>query len=65
VLLPVIVRYQGLGIAKFFRGDAAFAGPKLLRLLEQEGFRSASCLPSSRHASWAPSSRRSRAVIAP
>src|SRR5262249_9601912 len=24
---------------KFFRGDAAFAGPKLLRLLELEGFR--------------------------
>jgi hypothetical protein len=23
----------------FFRGNAAFAGPKLLRLLEQDGFR--------------------------
>jgi hypothetical protein len=39
VLLPVIERYRGLDIPKFFRGDAAFAGPKLLRLLEQEGFR--------------------------
>src|SRR6516165_9256193 len=39
VLLPVIARYRGLDIPKFFRGDAAFAGPKLLRLLEQEGFR--------------------------
>jgi hypothetical protein len=39
VLLPVIERYRGLTIPKFFRGDAAFAGPKLLRLLEQEGFR--------------------------
>jgi Transposase DDE domain group 1 len=39
VLLPVIERYHGLDIPKFFRGDAAFAGPKLLRLLEQEGFR--------------------------
>jgi hypothetical protein len=39
VLLPVIARYRGLDIPKFFRGDAAFAGRKLLRLLEQEGFR--------------------------
>jgi hypothetical protein len=39
VLLPVIERYRGLDIPKFFRGDAAFAGPKLLRSLELEGFR--------------------------
>src|SRR5262249_56159744 len=39
VLLPVIARYRGLDIPKFFRGDVAFAGPKLLRLLEREGFR--------------------------
>jgi hypothetical protein len=39
VLLPVIARYRGRDIPKFFRGDAAFAGPKLLRLLEREGFR--------------------------
>src|SRR5262249_41783957 len=39
VLLPVIERDRGLDIPKFFRGDAAFAGPKLLRLLEREGFR--------------------------
>ena len=39
VLLPVIASYRGLDIPKFFRGDAAFAGPKLLRLLEREGFR--------------------------
>jgi hypothetical protein len=39
VLLPVIERYRGLDIPKFFRGDAAFAGSKLLRLLEREGFR--------------------------
>jgi hypothetical protein len=38
VLLPVIARYQDLDVPKFFRGDAAFAGPKLLRLLEQNGF---------------------------
>jgi hypothetical protein len=39
VLLPVIESDRVLGIPKFFRGDAAFAGPKLLRLLEREGFR--------------------------
>jgi hypothetical protein len=39
VLLPGIARDRGLDLPKFFRGDAAFAGPKLLRLPEQEGFR--------------------------
>jgi hypothetical protein len=39
VLLPVIDRYRDLDIPKFFRGDSAFAGPKLLRLLEKEGYR--------------------------
>ena len=37
VLLPVIARYRGLKVAKFFRGDAAFASPKLMKLLEAEG----------------------------
>src|SRR5262249_50555497 len=39
VLLPVIERYRGRDIPKYFRGDSAFALPKLLRLLEKEGFR--------------------------
>ena len=39
VLLPVIARYRDLKIPKFFRGDAAFASPKLFRLLEAEGYR--------------------------
>jgi hypothetical protein len=39
VLLPVIARYRGRDIPKYFRGDSAFALPKLLRLLEKEGFR--------------------------
>src|SRR3954451_25429208 len=38
VLLPVIARYRDLKVPKFFRGDAAFATPKLFRLLEQEGY---------------------------
>jgi hypothetical protein len=39
VLRPVIERYRSLEIPKFCRGNAAFAGPKQLRLLEREGFR--------------------------
>jgi len=39
VLLPVIARYRDLKVPKFFRGDAAFATPKLFRVLEQEGYR--------------------------
>jgi hypothetical protein len=39
VLLPVIERYRDQDIPKYFRGDSAFALPKLLRLLEKEGFR--------------------------
>src|SRR6202045_4117434 len=38
VLLPVIARYRELKIPKFFRGDAAFASPKLFRVLEEEGY---------------------------
>src|SRR5262245_9209416 len=38
VLLPAIARYRDLDIPKFFRGDAAFASPKLFRLLEKEGY---------------------------
>src|SRR5262249_7630038 len=37
--LPVIERYRDRDIPKYFRGDSAFALPKLLRLLEWEGFR--------------------------
>jgi hypothetical protein len=39
VLLPVIDRYRDRDIPKYFRGDSAFALPKLFRLLEKEGFR--------------------------
>jgi hypothetical protein len=38
VLLPVIARYRGCDIRKFFRGDAAFAIPALYRVLEKEGY---------------------------
>ena len=38
VLLPVIARYRGCDIPKFFRGDAAFAIPALYRVPEKEGY---------------------------
>ena len=37
MLLPVIARYRDLKIPKYFRGDAAFAFPKLTTVLEAEG----------------------------
>src|SRR5262249_49307447 len=37
-LLPVIARYRELNIPKFFRGDAAFASPKVMTVLEAEGY---------------------------
>jgi hypothetical protein len=38
VLLPVIARYRELDIPKFFRGDAAFASPRLMTVLEAESY---------------------------
>jgi hypothetical protein len=38
VLLPAIERYRGPDLPTYCRGDSAFALPKLLRLLAQEGF---------------------------
>lgn len=39
VVLPVIERYRCLATPTFFRGDAAFADPKLMTLLEAEDYR--------------------------
>ncbi len=38
VLGPVVARYRNLGIAKYFRGDAAFAIPELYTFLETESY---------------------------
>jgi hypothetical protein len=38
VLLPVIERYRDVDVPKYFRGDAAFAIPRLYGLLESEGY---------------------------
>ena len=38
VLKPVVVRYKGRKVRLYFRGDAAFASPKIYDYLEAEGF---------------------------
>ena len=47
VLEPVIARYRGCGLARYFRGDAAFAKPELYELLEAEGIGYAIRLPAN------------------
>lgn len=47
VLEPVVARYRGLKIQKFFRGDAAFANPELYPYLEAEGYGYAIRLPAN------------------
>ncbi len=38
VLQPVVARYRGHPLKRFFRGDAAFANPDLYSYLEEENF---------------------------
>ncbi len=38
VLEPIVSRYRNFNIARFFRGDAAFANPNVYRYLEAEGY---------------------------
>ena len=38
VLKPVVFRYKGRKVRLYFRGDAAFASPKIYDYLEAEGF---------------------------
>jgi hypothetical protein len=38
VLEPIVARYRGYDILRFFRGDAAFADPHVYRYLEAEGY---------------------------
>jgi len=38
LLEPIVNRYRGHDIRRFFRGDAAFADPKMYRYLEAEGY---------------------------
>src|SRR5271155_1232377 len=47
VLAPVVARYQGRSIPRYFRADAAFANPELYEYLEAEGFEYAIRLPGN------------------
>ena len=38
VLEPVVERYRGRNLRRYFRGDAAFASPNIYEFLEGEGF---------------------------
>lgn len=47
VLSPVVARYQGRDLRRYFRADAAFANPELYEYLEAEGFEYAIRLPGN------------------
>jgi hypothetical protein len=47
VLEPVVARYQGRNLRRYFRADAAFANPELYEYLETEGFEYAIRLPAN------------------
>lgn len=46
-LEPVVARYRGRKIGRFFRGDAAFARPEVYEFLEGEGFCYAIRMPAN------------------
>jgi len=47
VLEPVVKRYRGKGLRRFFRGDAAFANPGVYEFLEAEKYGYAIRLPAN------------------
>jgi len=47
VLDPVVARYRGKALRRYFRADAAFAMPGVYEFLEAEGFRYAIRLPAN------------------
>ncbi len=38
LLEPIVARYEGKKVRKYFRGDAAFAKPEIYEYLEEKGF---------------------------
>ena len=46
-LEPIVLRYHGLTISKFFRADAAFADPEVYRYVESAGYWYAIRLPGN------------------
>jgi hypothetical protein len=47
VLEPIVERYRGLDIDRYYRGDAAFAEPAVYEYLEQEDFSYAIRIPAN------------------
>jgi hypothetical protein len=47
VLEPVVARYQGRNLRRYFRADAAFANPEVYKYLEAEDFEYAIRLPGN------------------
>ena len=47
VLEPVVIRYRGRQLRRYFRADAAFAAPEVYEFLEAEGFLYAIRLPNN------------------
>lgn len=47
VLEPVVARYRGRKLRRYFRADAAFAGPEVYEFLEAEGFKYTIRLPAN------------------
>src|SRR6516164_6254294 len=47
VLDPVLARYRGKIMRRYFRGDAAFANPEVYELLEVEGYKYTIRLPAN------------------
>lgn len=47
LLEPIVARYDRSGVRKYFRGDAAFADPKVYEYLEENNFLYAIRLPSN------------------
>ncbi len=48
VLEPVVARYRGRKLRRYFRGDAAFASPEIYEYPEAEGFCYAVQLPANK-----------------
>jgi hypothetical protein len=47
LLEPIAARYKRLGVRRYFRADAAFAGPEVYEYLEERGFLYAIRLPAN------------------
>jgi hypothetical protein len=52
VMEPVVARYRGQNLPRYFRADAAFANPEFYEFLESEGYEYAIRLPANDVLQW-------------